>query len=265
MQEQYRIRQGKHCLLCMLLCLFGSVFLSVLFGQKAEASQEIKAEGDRIIFRTLDTKAVYSTTWREVGFTIRRDRSYGNPLKDDKVIYLPLGKPCQEGPYTKDPSKILVEFEYSREVIDAALKKAGLGTTLEDDSFYLNGVFAVNRNGVDDPQNYWTKSSIMNAAPWRNPNDFEEHFDIHVSFPVLYYPVKAECRTTQNIVLKHIELPKAEMKKGEVAEAEFPDLIQKGGRKYELYRSYWINPKTGKAWRRLKTVRLRCRRAEFFL
>ena len=246
MQKQYHMLPGKFRWLYVFLCVIGSMFPAMLWGQTAKASQEIVAEGDRIVFRTLDTKAVYSTTWREVGFTIRRDRSYGNPLKDEKVVYLPLGKPSREGPYTKDPGKVLVEFEYSREVIDAALQKAGLGTTEEEDSFYMNGVFAVKRNGVDDAQHYWTKSSIMNAAPWRNPNDFEEHFDIHVSFPVQYYPVKAECRTSQNIVLKQLRLPKAELKKGEVADAEFPEQIRKDGGKYELYRSYWINPAMSK-------------------
>lgn len=207
------------------------------------AYQEIIPQGDRIVFRTVDTKAVYNITWREVGFTIRRDRTYGNPLVDNKVVYLPLGKPVKEELSVTDPGKYVVEFEYSREEVDNALQKAGLGTTSEEDSFYLNGVFAVNRNGVDDSQYYWTKSSIMNAAPWRNPNDFEEHFDIFVRFPVEYYPVKAECRTSQNVVLKKLELPKTEMKKGETVKAEFPEQIKKEDTKYELYRSYWVNPR----------------------
>lgn len=205
------------------------------------ANQKIEPKGDVIEFTTTDTKATSSITWREVGFTVRRDRSYGNPLKDSKVVYVPLSEPWKQ--YPLDANTYTVIFRFSRKQIDDALASAGLGTTDENDTFYMNGVFAVNRNGTDDSGYYYTLNSIMNAAPWRNPYDFYEHFDIEVKFPVQHYPVEAQCLTDQNVVLKKYSFSDVDSKKkeNENFHIDFPEVIHKDGDEYKLYRSYYVN------------------------
>lgn len=74
-----------------------------------------------IIFTTIDTKATSNIRWETVGFTIRRDKTNGNPLKDSNyaVLYLSSGEKT-----TKNLANgnVEIQFKFSNDKVIEALK-----------------------------------------------------------------------------------------------------------------------------------------------
>ncbi|MFW5645904.1 MAG: DUF5704 domain-containing protein [Acetivibrio ethanolgignens] len=136
-------------------------------------------DGD-IVFETTDTIATSGIRWSEVGFTLRRDRTGGNPVKDSKYGTLWLKEKYRSKKDNGDGT-YRVSFTISKKDTETVLSEAGI-LKGKGDILYLNGIFKVIRYGKTDKKYYRTLSGIKGAAGWRNKKDFDELFDIKVVF-----------------------------------------------------------------------------------
>lgn len=132
-----------------LICLILSMAAVLFWGEKeACAKNTAYTDEGNIIFETTDTKAISDVRWTEVGFTIRRDRTGGNPIKDKNYGVLWL-KPEYRTKKDNGDGSYFVRFTIPKKDIEKELANAGIlmgkGNTL-----YLNGIFQVIRYGKPD-------------------------------------------------------------------------------------------------------------------
>jgi hypothetical protein len=168
----------KGFIICLLI-----IFISLLLEQKIEAADEGTTaqmyNNGNFEFTTTDTAATTNTTWKTIGFTVRRDKSYGNPLKDKKYATFML-KPGQKDEVDIG-SKKKVTFYLTKQQVNDALKGTDLETIKDNDDLYLNGIIQVH-NGEHGPGPYYTLNGISNAESWNNPHDFDDRFDVHIFY-----------------------------------------------------------------------------------
>lgn len=145
----------------------------------AENNTAYVKNGD-IVFETTDTIATSGIRWSEVGFTLRRDRTGGNPVKDKNYATLWLKEKYRSKKDNGDGT-YRVSFTIPKKDTEAVLSEAGL-LKGKGDILYLNGIFKVIRYGKTDKEYYRTLSGIKGAAGWRNKKDFDELFDVKVVF-----------------------------------------------------------------------------------
>ena len=158
------------------------IVAAVLFIDKrafAETNTAYIKDGD-IVFETTDTIATSGIRWSEVGFTLRRDRTGGNPVKDSNYATLWLKKKYRSKKDNGDGT-YRVSFTIPKKDTETVLSEAGI-LKGKGDILYLNGIFKVIRYGKTDKEYYRTLSGIKGAAGWRNKKDFDELFDIKVVF-----------------------------------------------------------------------------------
>lgn len=177
-----------------ILSLFLLSFLLVSNVSKADNIAYL--EKGNIIFETTDTIATSGTRWTEVGFTIRRDRSGGNPVKDSEYAILLL-KTSYRSKKNNGDGTYCVTFTIPQKDVEKVLSDAGI-LSGKGNYIYLNGIFKVIRNGKEDNGYYRTLSAIKGAAPWRNKGDFDELFDVRLEFhdpePVKETPPKEKTK-----------------------------------------------------------------------
>lgn len=200
----------------------------------AEQEATCTKDGD-ITFATVDTKATTGTKWSTVGFTIRRDKSKGNPVMDDKYVSMVM-KPSYRTVVYQDDGTYLQTFNVPRKDIEAELIHSGIAEYGDENILYLNGIFSVTRNGVVDKAYYRTLSGIKNAAEWRNENDFNDFFDIKVSFAIDKYPVYIEYRTSKNEVITCEKIGK--VRGGKKVNISLESYKSYQNQEYKLCRSY---------------------------
>ncbi len=151
----------------------------------AEDEEINKAIMDKGIIKYIayDTTATSGTTWRTEGFTVKNEVcADGDPTKNPKGKFLlESGQKISTviGDKTKTtftfPEDIVrTQFDAAK-VNSASLKKSG-------GYVYLNGIFRVYKKGKAASGYKDTLYEIMNAAPWRNPNDFKDRFNIQIKY-----------------------------------------------------------------------------------
>lgn len=162
------------------------IFISMLFiGQQAgcqtawAANTAYTSEG-KIIYDTTATIATSGIHWSQVGFTVRREATGGNPVKNDTYAVLWLKEKYRTTVDNKDGT-YRVTYTIPEKDIEAELAKAGI-LKGKGNVLYLNGIFQVIRYGKADTGYYRTLAGIKGAAYWRNPRDFDELFDVKVTF-----------------------------------------------------------------------------------
>lgn len=227
----------KKSLKLFIIGLF--LFFSTLFCSfSVEAANTAKMSDGNIIFETVDTKATSNIRWLTAGFTIRKDRSNGNPLKDNDYAMVSLLPDFQE---VEDSGDGIYHITYTipREKVDRALIRAGLEEIKDGDTIYFNTVFKIKVNNVIQGKRYYSLSDIKHAAGWRNPNDFNEHFDIGITFHSAKYPVTIEYRTISNELIKEEKIGK--WKAGKEISVSLDGEKSRGGKEYILYKSYYVN------------------------
>lgn len=224
----------------LFIVLLWLILLSGQVKAMAAAHPELDKEGN-IVFETTATKATTGTTWSQVGFTIRRDKTGGNPIKDNKYAVLHL-KDSYKTMKDQGDGTYINSFKIPKTDVSKALEKAGLMGIGDEDVIYLNGIFSVTRNGVRDKSYYRTLTSIKNAAPWRNPNDFKELFDVKMPFEPNEYSVYVEYRTSSNTVISTKEIKK--VKEGKKVSVKLDGEVNYNSVKFQLYRSFVIPLKT---------------------
>lgn len=164
------------------ICLFLAFLLAVsLNGRTASAERNaVYSKDGMIIFETTDTIATSQVRWSQVGFTVRRDRSSGNPIKDSAYATLWLKEKYRSKKNNGDGTYQIL-YKIPREEVERALSEAGI-LRGKGNVLYLNGIFKVTRYGKEDKGYYRTLAGIKGAANWRNKKDFGDHFDIKVAF-----------------------------------------------------------------------------------
>ena len=202
----------------------------------ADANRAVMSDGN-IIFATDDTKATTNIRWMTAGFTIRKDRSNGNPLKDGKYAVIVLKSKYQE---VEDKGGTYhITYTMPKKRVDRALLAAGLDEIEDGDTLYFNTIFKLKVYGVVQGKQYYRLQDIKRAAGWRNPNDFNEHFDIGIKFKSAKYPVTVEYRSFSNEILKEKELPGR--KAGETVTVTLDGRKNFGGTEYVLCKSYYVH------------------------
>lgn len=158
-------------------------------GVKA-ATDAFMLQNGNFYFITTDTAATTNITWETIGFTVRRDISGGNPLKDKKYASFMLEKGQK---YEEEISggKKQVTFYLTKQQVNVALKDTDLETIKDNDDLYINAIIKVH-NGTKTKDTYYTLNEIKNAESWANPNDFNDRFDVHIYYRAgdPEYPVK---------------------------------------------------------------------------
>lgn len=138
-------------------------------------------------FTTTDTTATSSTTWTTIGFHItRKESSIGDPTSVPYArIMLSKGMKFED----PQPSGITyVDFTIPEDIVSKALINAGLSGIKDNDTIYLHAIHQV-MYGKTKGKVYYTKTGIMNAESWVNPNDFNDRFNIPVTYKANPAPV----------------------------------------------------------------------------
>jgi hypothetical protein len=218
-------------------CVF-MFFLCFLFSLPAKAANKAVMSDGNIVFETKDTKAISTICWMTAGFTIRKDKSGGNPLKDSKYGVVLLKSNYQEVEDAGDGT-YHITYTIPKKQVDRALIEADLDEIKDGDTLYFNTIFKLKVRGVVQGKQYYRLNDIKYAACWRNRNDFDEHFDIGIKFKSAKYPVTVEYRTLANKKIKEEKL--GDKKAGAEVSVNLDGKKSYGGEKYLLCKSYYIN------------------------
>lgn len=209
---------------------------------QAEIDAKMKRDGN-FEFTTTDTAATTSTTWRTIGFTVRRDISEGNPLKDDQWTRFWLQDGQKKEIDNEDGTKT-VTFYLTKKQVNTSLAAKGMETIQKGDVLYLNGIFKVS-NGTNGEGPYYTLNSIKTAESWKNPNDFNDRFDVKIYYDPgdQTYPVTITYQLYQSNTFNTIEKDeKAQLQTHEkfvTSYQNIPISQEENGEKYYLYRVYY--------------------------
>lgn len=163
--------------------------LCLAFHQKVYASNEAKMEKGVVIYVTTDTTATAATTWRTEGFTVKKEKTFGDPTAMPKGKFMLTDG---EKRSTVDGNITTTTFTFPEAKVSKEFDQAGIDAkSLEQNGgvAYLNGVFRVYSNGRVDSGYYNTLNGIKNARGWANKNDFDDHFDIKLRYDGKKVPV----------------------------------------------------------------------------
>lgn len=254
------MKQGFHKIINYILKIT-CILIFIVPGIPANAATDARMFPDgKFQFTTTDTAATTVITWETIGFTVRRDKSYGNPLKDDKfaTFMLKSGQRIDGDP--KPDGKVDVTFYLTKKQVNDALKNTDLETIKENDDLWLNGIIKV-KNGRNGAGPYYTLNGIKGAEDWIDDTTFEQRFDIHI----LYrggdqkYPVKI----TYQLYQSGNYIPAGTNNCGEYQNHDFfkldstnvPGTQEYNNESYYLYRTYYQNlPTTTKHGNRKTSV-----------
>ncbi len=226
------------------------ILVPVLPSNKVEAATDatMLPNGD-FKFTTTDTAATTKITWETMGFTVRRDKSYGNPLKDDKRAKFMLSPGQRDDGNTLPDGTKMVTFYLTKKQVNDALEGTDLETIKDNDILYLNGIFKVH-NGRNGPGPYNTLSDIKSAEAWANPNDFEDRFDVKITYNAgnQEYPVQINYQLYKSG--KYYNVEKRDYEKGKkykthdeikLTNKQIPSKRMEDGQEFYLYRVYYKN------------------------
>jgi len=164
------------------------VCILVFFHAKQADAEEVgvnKAYMDNgiITYETYDTTATSGTTWKTEGFTVKNDVcTDGDPTKNPKGQFMLAPEYKKEFVYGSTTKTV---FTFPEEVVRTQFDKAKINSaSLEKTGgyVYLNGIFRVYKKGKAASGYKDTLYEIMHAAPWRNPNDFKDRFNIQIKY-----------------------------------------------------------------------------------
>ncbi|MCR5792023.1 MAG: DUF5704 domain-containing protein [Lachnospiraceae bacterium] len=213
----------------------------MLIHTDARADNEADLIKGNLVFYTTDTIAKSSTRWTEVGFNIRLEKTKGNPIIGGKMATIML-KPKYRERKLNNNGTYTVRFSIPETVVNDALVAAGMHRIEDGEYIYLNGIFAVIRQGKQDSEYYRTLSGIKGAADWRNKNDFDELFDVELKYHSSEnHPLSIEYRTTDNVVIAQSNIGK--YKSGTEKKVTIATSKTYLGSEYKLYKSYLVDIK----------------------
>ncbi len=190
-----------------------------------------------LVFETTDKTADSKTTWTTIGFNIRLDeRKDGDPIKDKQFVTLYLNNSGSIKNEVRQGDTTYVTFKIPGKSVDKLLFDK-FGIKIKNGiPIYLNGIFKVKENGVEQKGEYMTFNAISQARSWAKPGDFWDRFNIKVEYESANYPVVVEYQDSSGKVLD-ITTPERSGKSGD----EITTTLKPTHGNYELYRSYAVN------------------------
>ncbi|MEX2105166.1 MAG: hypothetical protein WD907_07590, partial [Bacilli bacterium] len=154
---------------------------------KAYAAVNVSMENGVIYFNTTSKKASGGTRYKTVGWTVTRNPTYGDPTTTD---YGKMMNMTQDDEIDNGDGTVTTYFSVSEAAVTQALLDAKMPDIKPGDTIYLNSIFKVTVNGVEQDPPYYTKAGIVGAKSWANPSDFDQYYDIKVHFDPIQYRVQ---------------------------------------------------------------------------
>ncbi|MDQ0885089.1 hypothetical protein QFZ81_000177 [Paenibacillus sp. V4I9] len=165
-----------------------------------------------IIFISNDQTAKTGTRYKTIGWLVRTDATDGsyngitctaeldaplsgdcNPLKDSNWIRLDMGPGGFQLDSTdtwSQPGRTISKFRMRASDVEAKFKMpSALKDVTEGKTIYFNSIFEVTINGISQPGEYTTLSSIRTAKDWANKSGFRQYFDLSVTYTGLPQPL----------------------------------------------------------------------------
>lgn len=220
---------------------------------KAETTTAVEFKSGMILFKTIDTAASSPITWETAGFTITRTKCIKGPganggypdKMDHAEIILKAGWKQEK---LAGGGKKEVTFTIPKDAVDKALINGGFDGIKPDDTLYLHGVFQVLHGGKRYGTRIYGLPDIMSAERWRNPKDFQDRFDIPVTYQsAVKEPVSVEYRTVSGAIIEKKLLNMSQWAGlGEEIAYSFEDEKLYRGKTYELNKSFIRYYSTGR-------------------
>lgn len=237
-------------MLTVVILLISAVPVSA----KSNNNDAYMEDGKVIYGPVTDRTATANVSWSTEGFTVKRDPCLptGDPTKGVKGEFLLSTGEKQAvvvGPNTYVtfifPEKKVAE-QFKKALVDSkSLAKSG-------GFVYLNGIIQVNKNGKGTGRIYRTLKGIMNAEPWKKPNDFLDRFDIRIKYEPKNQPVQILFQETNNNVKTNLKTEKyLEQKTNTIFKTDGTKIPQtmtsrKTGKQYKLYRVHYVETGSNK-------------------
>lgn len=209
------------------------------------AQTTVTISDGQLSFETYDTKATSGIKWKTVGFNVTMKKCLGNtgnggyPAKYQHATIM-----LSDGDISSidlENGKLKNTFVFSESKLTKALIDAGFAPVLNDGgTVYLNGIFQVVKDGRDYGEKHENLNSIKYAMPWRNPNDFNDRFDIPVTYNAAKQKIVVKYITENNITIKTETLDKKLWKKpGESFKVTLDNSVKYKNKDYTLQASYF--------------------------
>lgn len=202
----------KKKIILFFICFF-MVFAFSYNNSKADTGYDDPAmphyENGKVIWTTLDKKAVSYPTWETVGFTLRPDKVLekhdGNPLWDNNYAKILLQDGWKKNIPIGNTGDTNTQFTIPEEYVSKAVEKANVTVDSLNTSgyyIYLNGIFHINYSATRHSAKIYTLKEIMypGTVNWANPNDFKDRFDVPVKFKPKAQPVQITYMETNSNV-----------------------------------------------------------------
>lgn len=205
MNKYPAFRIAEYIILCLVL-LNIMLYCTGMDVNAAEASDyyreclEFDKDGN-LIMTTRDLKATSNTTYRTIGWTIKRyDMPIGAPGQKHAVIRLRECDVVRQRDDPDDPRYVFCYFYGDKDEIWDAIGRADSEWQSQlknyGDTVYIDDISTVCVNGNplgslnDNSGNisgevYFTYEGISNARAWASPESLRTHFDKNVTFPAI--------------------------------------------------------------------------------
>ncbi len=231
-------------LICLLFLSNGKTVLAV----EVDEDKKARMEKGEVIYTTIDTQATSSIRWKTEGFTVKREKTNGNPTSKPKGEFM---LSSGEKKNIEIGGKIITTFRFSEEKVRKEFDNAKVNhETLKKTGgyVYLNGIFRVYQNNVPISGYKKTLNAIKNAASWRNPDDFKDRFDIALKYEpepqpvyltIMKYNKKGYTLVERQKIADILERYSIETTFGEIEEGKIPATIEGEQGKLYLYRTHW--------------------------
>ena len=230
----------------LFFCILSMIMPSISVYADNVNPPDVQIINEVLHFETRSTKASTGTRWKTVGFTITRDKTYGNPNTTNKKEAIYLLPKWKEKDIDNGDGTVTTKFKVPRENLSDALKGAGYEEIKPGDTIYLNGIFRITEGGNEVPnEEYTTLSGITGARWWNSTKEFPQFFDIEASWdPAEDNPVSIEdqlYKSSGTSVIESKDLGKhPTLNKYKTDSNLLPDTKTVGGETYNLYRVYYI-------------------------
>lgn len=226
---------------------------------------DVKMEEGIIIYTVVDTTASSSTTFRTEGFHVKKNAIASSNVGTSKEDIDPTGKPkgtiWMKKEYAK--SKDLPDgttkttFTIPQKVVDDACEDAEINAASLHETggkIYLNGIIRVYVSGkLRNDMYYKTLYQMKHAAGWRNPDDFEDRFNIELEYDAKPQPIRLTTMKYSNsngykeVSFKQIaKLSSHSTFETDTSMIPGTILSDTTGNKLYLYRVYWTRLKEDK-------------------
>lgn len=226
----------------MILFIYLSIFM---IRDVTLADNTVAISGGKLKFTTYDTKATSGTRWKTVGFNITMKKCLGSngnggyPTKYEHAkIMLSDGDVLSRN---LSDGRVKTVFSIPENIVTNALLKSGFGSVLKNGgTVYLNGIFQITENGNNSGGKIDNLKGIKQARAWKNSDDFDDRFDVAVTYNAANQSITVKYITENGKVIKKSKVNKKYWKKpGEKFSYKLSKTKKYNNKKYSILSSYF--------------------------